>query len=118
MAVKDKRLTLTVKGEQFTPEFRAKINKAAKLRGQTQAQFVTEALEQAATRVLTGKTEDPAPEAPTPALVERMEATDAAIAAQAKRMQTTEEKLEHIASQLEALTEAQRKSFWERMFGR
>jgi hypothetical protein len=47
-----------------------------------------------------------------------MAATDAAIAAQAKRMQTTEEKLEHIASQLEALTEAQRKSFWERMFGR
>jgi uncharacterized protein (DUF1778 family) len=118
MAPKDKRLTLTVKGEQFTPEFRAKINKAAKLRGQTQAQFVTEALEQAATRVLTGKAEEPAPKAPTPALVERMEQTDAAIAAQAKRMQTTEEKLEHIASQLEALTEAQRKSFWERMFGR
>ncbi len=118
MAPKDKRLTLTVKGEQFTPEFRAKINKAAKLRGQTQAQFVTEALEQAATRVLTGKAEEPAPKAPTPALVERMEQTDATIAAQAKRMQTTEEKLEHIASQLEALTEAQRKSFWERMFGR
>lgn len=86
MAPKDKRLTLTVKGEQFTPEFRAKINKAAKLRGQTQAQFVTEALEQAATRVLTGKAEEPAPKAPTPALVERMEQTDAAIAAQAKRM--------------------------------
>ena len=115
MAVKDKRPTLTVKGDMFTPEFRGKINKAAKLRGQTQAQFVAEALEQAATRVLTGKAEDPAP---TPALVERMEATDAAIAAQAKRMQTTEEKLEHIASQLEALTEAQRKSFWTRFLGR
>ena len=118
MTAKDKRPTLTVKGEAFTPEFRAKLNKAARRRGQTQAQFVAEVLEQAATRVLTGKAEDTAPEAPTPALVKRMEATDAAIAAQAKRMQTTEEKLEHIASQLEALTEAQRKSFWERMFGR
>jgi small-conductance mechanosensitive channel len=118
MTAKDKRPTLTVKGEAFTPEFRAKLNKAARRRGQTQAQFVAEVLEQAATRVLTGKAEDTAPEAPTPALVERMAATDAAIAAQAKRMQTTEEKLEHIASQLEALTEAQRKSFWERMFGR
>ena len=104
MAPKDKRLTLTVKGEQFTPEFRAKINKAAKLRGQTQAQFVAEALEQAATRVLTGKAEDTAPEAPTPALVERMEATDA--------------RLEALAVQVQALTDAQRKSFWERMFGR
>lgn len=104
MAVKDKRPTLTVKGDMFTPEFRGKINKAAKLRGETQAQFVAEALEQAATRVLTGKAEDTAPEAPTPALVERMEATDA--------------RLEALAVQVQALTEAQRKSFWERMFGR
>jgi uncharacterized protein (DUF1778 family) len=103
MAPKDKRLTLTVKGEQFTPEFRTKINKAAKLRGQTQAQFVAEALEQAATRVLTGKAEDPAPEAPTPALVKRMEETDA--------------KLEALAAQVQALTDAQRKTFWQRVFG-
>lgn len=77
MAAKDKRPTLTVKGEVFTPEFRAKLNKAARRRGQTQAQFVAEVLEQAATRVLTGQPEEAESDAPTPALVERMEQTDA-----------------------------------------
>ena len=102
MTAKDKRPTLTVKGEAFTPEFRAKLNKAARRRGQTQAQFVAEVLEQAATRVLTGHPEEA--EAPTPALVKRMEQTDA--------------KLEALAAQVQALTDAQRKTFWERMFGR
>jgi uncharacterized protein (DUF1778 family) len=104
MAAKDKRPTLTVKGEVFTPEFRAKLNKAARRRGQTQAQFVAEVLEQAATRVLTGQPEEAESDAPTPALVERMEQTDA--------------KLEVLAAQVQALTDAQRKTFWQRMFRR
>ena len=104
MAAKDKRPTLTVKGEAFTPEFRAKLNKAARKRGQTQAQFVAEVLEQAATRVLTGQPEEAESEAPTPALVKRMEQADA--------------KLEALAAQVQALTDAQRKTFWQRMFGR
>lgn len=103
MAPKDKRPTLTVKGDVFTPEFRAKLNKAARKRGQTQAQFVAEVLEQAATRVLTGQAEDAEAEAPTPALVKRMEETDA--------------KLEALAAQVQALTDAQRKTFWQRVFG-
>jgi uncharacterized protein (DUF1778 family) len=104
MAPKDKRPTLTVKGDVFTPEFRAKLNKAARKRGQTQAQFVAEVLEQAATRVLTGQAEDAEAEAPTPALVKRMEETDA--------------RLEALAVQVQALTDAQKKTFWERILGR
>lgn len=104
MAAKDKRPTLTVKGEAFTPEFRAKLNKAARKRGQTQAQFVADALEHAATRVLTGQPEEAESEAPTPALVKRMQQTDA--------------KLEALAAQVQSLTDAQRKTFWQRMFGR
>ena len=42
--------------------------------------------------------------APTPALVKRMEQTDA--------------KLEALAAQVQALTDAQRKTFWQRVFGR
>ena len=49
--------------------------------GITQAQFVAEALEQAATRVLTGQPEEAEAEAPTPALVKRMEETDAKLEA-------------------------------------
>jgi leucyl aminopeptidase (aminopeptidase T) len=104
MAPKDKRPTLTVKGDMFTPEFRAKLNKAARKRGQTQAQFVAEVLEQAATRVLTGQAEDAEAEAPAPALVKRMEETDA--------------RLEALAIQVQALTDAQKKTFWERIVGR
>lgn len=104
MAPKDKRPTLTVKGDMFTPEFRAKLNKAARKRGQTQAQFVAEVLEQAATRVLTGQAEDAEAEAPAPALVKRMEETDA--------------RLEALAIQVQALTDAQKKTFWERILGR
>ena len=104
MAPKDKRPTLTVKGDVFTPEFRAKLNKAARKRGQTQAQFVAEVLEQAATRVLTGQAEDAEAEAPAPALVKRMEETDA--------------RLEALAIQVQALTDAQKKTFWERILGR
>ena len=104
MSAKDKRPTLTVKGDMFSPEFRAKLNKAARKLGVTQAQFVAEALEQAATRVLTGQPEEAEAEAPTPALVKRMEETDA--------------KLEALAAQVQALTDAQRKTFWQRVFGR
>ena len=103
MSAKDKRPTLTVKGDMFTPEFRAKLHKAARKLGVTQAQFVAEALEQAATRVLTGQPEEAEAEAPTPALVKRMEETDA--------------KLEALAAQVQALTDAQRKTFWQRVFG-
>jgi len=103
MVAKDTRPTLTVKGAAFTPEFRAKINKAAKRQGKTQADFVAEVLEQAATRILTGADTLPEDAAPMPAVIARMEATDA--------------RIEALAAQVQELTDAQRKGFWQRIFG-
>src|SRR5215218_2796877 len=42
---KDQRPTLTFKGDEFGPEFRALINKAAERAGMSQSQFVAETLQ-------------------------------------------------------------------------
>ena len=51
---KDLRPTLTFKGEEFGPEFRALINKAAERAGMSQAQFVAETLRREAQRIIKG----------------------------------------------------------------
>jgi len=100
----DRRPTLTVKGDAFTPEFRAVINKAAKKKGQTQAEFVAEVLDREARRVLSGTPEDnPQDAAPPPAVVERMEKTD--------------EKVAELADQVRRLTELQQRSLWQKLRG-
>ena len=100
----DRRPTLTVKGEAFTPEFRAVINKAAKKKGQTQAEFVAEVLDREARRVLSGTADStPQNDAPVPAVIERMEETDKRVA--------------DLADQVRRLTELQQRSLWQKLRG-
>ncbi len=103
----DKRPTLTLKGEGFTPEFRALLNKAAKRRGMTQAAFVAEVLGNEARKVLQAGTPTDTPQdnpPPPPAIIERMEDTD--------------KKLTDLAEQVRKLTEMQQRSLWQKLTGR
>lgn len=105
----DRRPTLTLKGDEFTPEFRSLLNKAAKKAGKTQAEFAAEALAAAARKTLAGTPDDTPPGNPTPAIIppeilERQEATD--------------RKLAELADQVRALTELQQKTLWARIRGR
>ena len=107
---RDKRPTLTLKGDEFTPEFRSLLNKAAKKAGKTQAEFAAETLAAAARRVLSGTPEDNPPDnpAPPPAIIQNLE----------ERQAKTDAKLVELADQVRALTEAQRRGLWARLFGR
>lgn len=98
----DKRPTLTLKGDGFTPEFRALLNKAAKRRGMTQAAFVAEVLDREARKVLQGTpTDDPADTPPPPAVLERVAETDKRVA--------------ELADQVRKLTELQQRGFWQKL---
>lgn len=97
----DKRPTLTLKGDGFTPEFRALLNKAAKRAGKTQAAFVAEVLDREARKVLQGVTDTPADTPPPPAVLEKVEATDKRVA--------------ELAEQVKRLTELQQRGFWQRL---
>lgn len=104
----DRRPTLTLKGDAFTPEFRSLLNKAAKKAGKTQADYAAEVLAAAARKTLAGTPDDTPPGNPTPAIIppeilERQEATD--------------RKLAELADQVKALTEIQRRSLWQRLWG-
>ena len=65
----DRRPTLTLKGEEITPEFRSLMNKAAKKAGTTQVAFAVEAIAAAARQILTGKIQDQAKASP-PAVID------------------------------------------------
>ena len=65
----DRRPTLTLKGEEITPEFRSLMNKAAKKAGTTQVAFAVEAIAAAARQILTGEIQDQA-KAPPPAVID------------------------------------------------
>lgn len=102
----DRRPTLTLKGDQFGPEFRALLNKAAKKKGQTQAEFVAEVLDRESRRVLSGTPEDnptDTPEAPPPAVIEHMKETDKRVA--------------ELADQVRRLTELQQRTLWQKLRG-
>lgn len=105
----DRRPTLTLKGDEFTPEFRSLLNKAAKKAGKTQADYAAEVLAAAARKTLAGTPDDTPPGNPTPAIIppeilERQEATD--------------RKLAELADQVRALSELQQKTLWARIRGR
>ena len=114
---RDKRPTLTLKGDEFTPEFRSLLNKAAKKVGKTQAEFAAEALAAAARRVLSGTPEDnpPGNPAPPPAVIQNLEERQAETETKLKE---ATEAITSLADQVRALTEAQRRSFWARLMGR
>lgn len=65
----DRRPTLTLKGEEITPEFRSLMNKAAKKAGTTQVAFAVEAIAAAARQILTGEIQDQANASP-PAVID------------------------------------------------
>lgn len=116
-ARRDKRPTLTLKGDEFTPEFRSLLNKAAKKLNKTQAEFAAETLAAAARRVLSGTPDDtptdnpPLPPAVIQNLEERQTATDA-------KLDQATRTIADLAEQVRALTEAQRRGLWARLWGR
>lgn len=57
----DRRPALTFRGDEFTPEWRATMSKAAKKMGKTQTAFIAEAAYQQALNVLKGEAEETAP---------------------------------------------------------
>lgn len=118
---RDRRPTLTLKGDEFSPEFRALLNKAAKKAGKTQAEFAAEALAAAARRVLSGNPEDTPdgnPSAPPPAVLAQIEDTQKRIEATDAKLDKATETIAALADQVRALTEAQRRGLWARLFGR
>ena len=103
---KDKRPTLTYKGDEFGPEFRALVNKAAERSGMSQAAFVAETLRREAQRILKGTPADTPGEASTLPVV-HLDAQERAIV--------------DLADQVRRLVElqmtAQRASLWARLRG-
>ena len=89
------RPTLTFKGEEFGPEFRTLINKAAERAGMSQAQFVAETLRREAQRIIKG-TPDANP-IDTPAVP----------ALQTERLDRQERLISDLAEQVRRLVEVQ-----------
>jgi hypothetical protein len=106
---KDKRPTLTYKGDEFGPEFRALVNKAAERSGMSQAAFVAETLRREAQRILKGTPGDTPAEASMLPVVhaERLDAQERAITDLA----------EQVRRLVELQTTAQRASLWARLRG-
>lgn len=114
---RDRRPTLTLKGDDFTPEFRSLLNKAAKKAGKTQAEFAAEALSAAARRILSGNPQDDPTDnpAPPPAVIQNLEERQAET--DAKLAEATKS-ITDLADQVRALTEAQRRTLWQRILGK
>jgi hypothetical protein len=106
---KDQRPTLTFKGEEFGPEFRALINKAAERSGMSQAQFVAETLRREAQRIIKGNPADnPVDPAVLPALqTERLDRQEHLIG----------ELTEQVRRLVEVQTAAQKATLWARLRG-
>jgi hypothetical protein len=104
---KDQRPTLTFKGDEFGPEFRALINKAAERAGMNQAQFVAETLRREAQRIIKGTPENTPESNPTlPAIpTERLDAQDRRIS----------ELADQIRRLVELQTERQKATLWARI---
>lgn len=116
----DRRPTLTLKGDEFTPEFRSLLNKAAKKANKTQAAFAAEVLAAASRRVLSGNpddTPDGNPSAPPPAVLAQIEDTQKRLEATDAKLDKATATIEALADQVKALTDHQRKSLWSRIFG-
>lgn len=116
----DRRPTLTLKGDEFSPEFRSLLNKAAKKAGKTQAAFAAEVLSAASRRVLSGNpddTPDSNPSATPPAVLAQIEDTQKRIDATDAKLDKATATIEALADQVRTLTYHQRKSLWSRIFG-
>ncbi len=98
---KDKRPTFTLKGEEFGPEFRALINKAAERAGMTQAQFVAETMRRESQRIIKGDADGTA--------------TDTPIALPTERLDAQDRRLTELADQVRRLTEMQQHTLWRRL---
>lgn len=125
----DRRPTLTLKGDQFTPEFRSLLNKAAKKAGTTQAAFAADVLAEAARRVLfggggsggnpAGNPDDNPADHPVPVPVDQRKDLEDLRARQAKadeRAEETAQQLRELSDQVRAM--ATRKGLLARVFGR
>ncbi len=108
---KDQRPTLTFKGDEFGPEFRALINKAAERSGMSQSAFVAETLRKEAQRIIKGTPADtPAATPSLPAIqTERLDAQDKRIAELAEQIGKL------VALQTAAQQAAHRASLWARI---
>lgn len=119
----DRRPTLTLKGDDFTPEFRALLNKAAKRAGTTQAAFAADVLAAAARRVLAGDNPHGTPtDNPVPATVQQIEDMRVAVKAAEDKAQAAEEKAGGVQQQLDQLatqvaTLAAPRGLWSRIRG-
>jgi hypothetical protein len=102
---KDQRPTLTFKGDEFGPEFRALINKAAERAGMSQAQFVAETLRREAQRIIKGNPSD----TPEDTLAITLPALTT------ERLDTQDKRIAEIAEQIRLLTEMQKQSLWVRL---
>ena len=117
---KDQRPTLTFKGDEFGPEFRTLINKAAERSGMSQSQFVAETLRREAQRILKGAPSDTPADTPTlPAVqTERLDAQDRRIAELADQQ---DRRIADLADQIRRLVEsqtaAQTATLWDRLRG-
>jgi hypothetical protein len=100
---KDKRPTLTLKGEEFGPEFRALINKAAERAGMTQSAFVAETLTREAQRIIKGTPQDTPTDTPSPP------------ALNTARLDEQDRRLAEIAAAVHRLTELQQRTLWQRL---
>lgn len=112
-AKRDRRPTLTLKGESFSPEFRSLLNKAAKRAGKTQAEFSAQALSAAARAVLSGTPGDTPQHNPPPPPAVLAQIEDAQ-----KRQKETDAKLDALIEQVTRLTEVQSRSLWARLRGK
>lgn len=99
----DTRPTLTIKGEAFTAEFRALVNKAAKRSNMTQAAFVAEVLDREARKVLQGTPPDTPADNPPPAVLEKVAATEKLVT--------------ELAEQVRRLTQLQQRTLWQKLTG-
>jgi hypothetical protein len=72
--------TLTIKGEEVGPEFRALLNRAARVAGQSQATYVARVVQEAAQPELTdrGTPHDNPQSNPPPVATARLDAQDEA----------------------------------------
>jgi len=103
---KDARPTITLKGDRFDTEFRNLINKAAKRAGSTQSEWIADTLTAAAQRIIKGH----APET--------VESGPSVPAVTSERLDLQDKRLEELTKQVQALTDLQRRSLWQRLFGR
>lgn len=121
---RDARPTLTLKGEGFTPEFRALLNKAAKKAGKTQAEFAADVLAAASRRVLSGSNpDDNPPDNPPPATIQQIDDMRVAMRAADAKTEETARMVERLAEQVQKLAEAQaaapeQRGLWARLKGR